>query len=130
MASTPAYASSPRSIDIAQVSTANTNRDGTGTIVTVCAGVSAGTRVSALTIKATETTTAGTVRIFLSTDTGSTWRLFREVLVSAITASGTVQTFVSRIEFPDLVLTDTSDLLGAAPNNAETFNVIVHAMDL
>ena len=130
MATAPAYAATPRSIDVAQVSVANTNRDGTGTIVTVCAGVAAGTRVSSVTAKATVTTTAGMVRLYLSTDTGSTWRLYREIPVSAITASASVATFYGRLDFEDLVLTGTSDLLGASTHNAEAINIFPAIMDL
>lgn len=130
MATAPAYAATPRSIDVAQVSAANTNRDGTGTIVTVCTGVAAGTRVSSVTAKATVTTTAGMVRLYLSTDTGSTWRLYREIPVSAITASASVATFYGRLDFEDLVLTGTSDLLGASTHNAEAFNIFPAVMDL
>jgi hypothetical protein len=130
MAAAPAYAANPRSIDIAQISAANTNRDGTGTIVTVCAGVAAGTRVSSVTVKATVTTTAGMVRIYLSTDTGTTWRLYREIPVSAITASASVATFYGRLDFEDLVLTGVSDLLGASTHNAEAFNILPAVMDL
>ena len=129
MATTPAYAATPRSLDVAQVSAANTNRDGTGTIVTVCAGVAAGTRVSSVTAKAAVTTTAGMVRLYLSTDTGSTWRLYREIPVSAITASASVATFYGRLDFEDLVLTGTSDLLGASTHNAEAINIWAHVMD-
>lgn len=130
MASTPAYAANPRSLDIAQVSAANTNRDGTGTIVTVCAGVAAGSRVSSVTVKATVSTTAGMVRFYLSTDTGSTWRLYREIQVSVITVSASALAFEGRIEFPDLVLLGISDLLGASTHNAETFNIHPAVMDL
>ena len=129
MASAPAYAATPRSLDVAQVSAANTNRDGTGTIVTICAGVAAGTRVSSVSAKATVTTTAGMVRIYLSTDTGTTWRLYREIPVSAITASASVATFFARLDFEDLVLTGTSDLLGASTHNAEAINIWAHVMD-
>ncbi len=130
MASTPAYASNPRSVDIAQVSTANTNRDGSGTIVTVCTGAAAGTRVSLLTVQATGTTTAGMVRIYLSTDSGTTWRLRKEVPVTAITPSASVAAFTADVALPDTVLLGTSDLIGASTHNAETFNIFPVVMDL
>lgn len=130
MASTPAYASNPRSLDIAQISAANTNRDGTGTIVTVCTGAAAGTRVSSVTVKATVATTAGMVRLYLSTDSGTTWRLYDEIPVTAGTPTASVESFSRRIEYADLVLTGTSDLLGASTHNAETFNVFPSAMDV
>lgn len=130
MAATPAYASNPRSLDIAQISAANTNRDGTGTIVTCCSGVAAGTRISSVTVKATVSSAAGMVRLFLSTDSGTTWRLYQEITVPVVTVSASVASFVGRLDFVDLVLTGTSDLLGAATHNAETFNVFPAGMDL
>lgn len=129
MAATPAYAANPRSLDIAQVSAANTNRDGTGTIVTVCTGAAAGTRISSVTVKATGTTTAGMVRIYLSTDSGTTWRLREELKVTAVTPSGTAVSFASRVEFETMVLFGTSDLVGASTHNAETFNIFPSSMD-
>lgn len=130
MATAPAYAANPRSLDIGQVSTANTNRDGTGTIATVCTGATAGTRISSVTVQATGTTTAGMVRLYLSTDSGTTWRLFREFVVSAITVGASTAGYRYREVFEDLVLNGSSDLLGASTHNAETFNVFPAAMDL
>lgn len=129
MAATPAYAANPRSLDIAQVSAANTNRDGTGTIVTVCAGAAAGSRISSVTAKAVVTTTAGMVRLYLSTDTGTTWRLCREIPVTAITASASVATFIGVVDFDDLVLFGPTDLLGASTHNAEAINIHPAVMD-
>jgi len=111
------------------VSAANVNRDGTGTIVTVCAGVAAGSRVSSVTVKAAVTTTAGMIRLYLSTDTGTTWRLYREIPVTAITVSASQPTFYDRREFDDLVLFGATDLLGASTHNAEAINVFPAVMD-
>lgn len=46
----------------AQVSAANTNRDGTGTIVDLVTGGTYGTRIDKVRICATGTTTAGVIR--------------------------------------------------------------------
>jgi hypothetical protein len=129
MANLPAYAATMRQVDIAQVSTANTARDGTGTIATLLTGASLGTRVSSITIHATGTTTAGVIRLWLSRDSGSTWRLFEEVLVGALTPSTTVAAFRVRRTYDDLVMTTTADRIGASTHVAETFNVFAHAAD-
>lgn len=124
MATAAQYAAVPRAA-VAQVSTANTNRDGTGTLVTVLSGGANGTRVDDLVVQAVGTTTAGMVRLFLSLDGGTTNRLLREVAVSAITPSGTVPAF--RAELSDLawLLPDSNAQLRASTHNAETFNIVV-----
>ena len=130
MATAPAYAANPRSIDIAQISTANTNRDGTGTIGTVATGSAAGFRVFTVVAQATVTTTAGMVRLYLSTDSGTTWRLFDEIPVSAVTPSASAAAFRGRREYANLILTGTTNRLGASTHNAETFNVVAQGADL
>ena len=57
MASTPQYANVPRCA-IGQISTANAARDGTGTIGTIFSAGTSGSRIDAINLKATGTTTA------------------------------------------------------------------------
>lgn len=127
MASTPSFVSTPR-IGIAQISTANTNRDGTGTVGTVIAGVAAGTRIMEVIVTATGTTTAGMVRLFL--DDGSNVRLLQEIQVSAITVGASTKAFTATVTFDNLILPSTSWELQASTHNAETFNVVALAGDL
>lgn len=115
------YASTPRAA-VGQVSTANTNRDGTGTIATIFTAGSSGSRIDDIVIQATGTTTAGMVRLFLHDGTNA--RLWAEVPVSAVTPSGTVPAFVSSLLNQSLVLPNGWSLR-ASTHNAETFNVIV-----
>ena len=121
MSTTANYAATPRAA-VAQVSTANTNRDGTGTIATVLTAGANGTRVDDITVIATGTTTAGMVRLFINDGT-NTW-LWQEIPVSAATPSGTVQTFTATLLNQALILPNNFSLR-ASTNNAETFNVIV-----
>lgn len=68
MSSTAQYASAPKTAQVA-ISTANTNRDGTGTIgvVAVASGASgSGTRIDKIAIQAAGTTTAGVVRLYIA----------------------------------------------------------------
>ena len=123
MATNPNYASTPRSA-VAQISAANTNRDGTGTLVTVIAGAASGSRVDDLTIQATGTTTAGMVRLFLSLDNGTTNRLIREVEIAARTPSGTTPAFRAELLDLGIILPNANALLRAATHNAEAFNII------
>lgn len=125
----PIFTLTPQ-IGRARISTANTNRDGTGTLADVITAGASGTRIGRIKITATGTTTAGMVRLFIFDGTNT--RLWQEVPVSAITPSGTVQAFSQT-----LVSTDSDPLLVLPPNyvlrasthNAETFDVIAHAGD-
>ena len=121
MASNAQYASIPASA-MAVISAANTARDGTGTIVTVETAGASGTRIDDIVIIATGTTTAGMVRLFLHDGTNA--RLWREVPVTAITPSATVQAFTATLSNLALVL-QTGWSLRASTNNAETFNICV-----
>lgn len=124
MATAAQYAATPRAA-VAQVTAANTNRDGTGTLVTVFTGASTGSRIDDLVVQATGTTTAGMVRLYLSLDNGTTNRLIHEIPVSAITPSGTVAAFKAQLFDLALLLPNASALLRAATHNAETFNIAV-----
>jgi hypothetical protein len=120
MAATPAYAATPR-IAVVQISTANTNRDGTGTIGTVWTAGSSGSRVDRVIIEATSSTTAGMIRLFIY-DGGNNY-LIKEIAVSAATPSATVQTFRSEFTFDGGLMLQNTYLLKASTHNAETFNV-------
>lgn len=115
------YASTVRTAQ-GQVSVANTNRDGTGTIATIFTAGSSGSRIDDIVIVATGTTTAGMVRLFLHDGTNA--RLWQEVPVSAVTPSGTVPAWTSALLNQALILANGWSLR-ASTNNAETFNVIV-----
>jgi hypothetical protein len=127
MATQPAFATTPR-IGLGQVSTANTNRDGTGTIAVILTGVAAGTRINEVVVEGTGTTTAGMVRIYLHDGTNA--RLFDEFPVSAITASASVAAFRYSKTYDNLVLPSSSWSIRASTHNAETFNVVVLGADL
>lgn len=111
---------------VANISTANTNRDGTGTIGSVLTAGANGTLIDRIEICATGNTTAGVVRIFVTLDSGPTSRLFKEVLVGAISVSASVSAFMRKLSFtmPDNALYLPSGYsLRASTHNAETFNV-------
>lgn len=121
MATTAQYASTVRAA-VAQVSVANTNRNGTGTIVTVFTAGSSGSRIDDISIDATGTTTAGVVRLFIND--GTTSYLWQEILVPAITPSTTVPVFSATLLNQSLLIQNGWSLR-ASTNNAETFNIIV-----
>lgn len=128
---TPVFAQAPV-LSMGQVTTANTNRDGTtGTYVNIFTAGSNGARVEYIRVVATGTTTAGVVRLFLSSDNGSTYRLWKEILVTAITPSTSVEVFSSEyMPSRPLVLPATNGIIRASTNNAETFNIFVHGANL
>ena len=120
MSTTAQYASTPIA-NGARIATANTNRDGTGTLGTVFAPGANGGRVDEVTIVATATTTAGMVRLYRHD--GTNVRLWKEVPVSAVTPSGTVQAFTATI-IATLIL-GPNESLRASTHNAESFDVHV-----
>jgi hypothetical protein len=111
-------------IGAGQVSTANTNRDGTGTLASILTGATDGTRVHRITIHATVTTTAGMVRLFIDDLTNK--RLWREIPISAVTVSASVAGFEYILElFGELALhLPNGYILKASTHNAEAINVI------
>jgi hypothetical protein len=130
MSTSPNYAASPRSIDRASVSAANTNRDGTGTIVSIATGSAAGFRITSVVAQPIVTTTAGMIRLYISTDSGSTWKLFDELTVAAVTVSASVPCARSRRAYTDLILYGTAMRLGASTHNAEAHEVWAIGADL
>lgn len=127
MASTPAFASTAR-VGSAQVSAANTGRDGSGTIVDVLTGVAAGTRVFEVVVQATVTTTAGMVRLYYYDGTNT--RLLDEITVTAVTVGASTPAFRASRRYDNLVLAGSTHKLQASTHNAEAINVIALAADL
>lgn len=121
MATTAQYAATVRTAQ-GQVTTANTNRDGTGTIATIFTAGSSGSRIDDIYIVATGTTTANVVRLFVHDGTNA--RLWRETLVPAITPSTTVSVFNAALLSQGLILASGWSLR-ASTNNAETYNILV-----
>ena len=126
MSTSAQYASTPK-CGVGQVSVANTNRDGTGTIVTVFSAGANGSRIDAIDLKAVGTTTAGMIRLFIHD--GANARLLTEVPVIAITPSGTLPSWEAQLNTNTMtqvlpLVLPTGYSLRAATNNAETFNVI------
>lgn len=114
-------------VGMVKISTANANRDGTGTLGTVLTGATgSGTKVTTIVIKAEVTTTAGMVRLFI--DNGVTIHLIYEQTIAAITASATVAAAYYSIPFADMVIPD-SYILKAGTERAESFSIIAFGGD-
>lgn len=127
MAADPAFAVTPRIASV-NVATANTNRDGTGTVATLITGASTGTRVAEIVIQARVTTTAGMVRIFLHD--GTTFYAFDEVSVAAATVSASVKGTRVSTTYNNLVLPSASWSVRVSTHNAESIDVTALGADL
>lgn len=121
MADNPVFFITPV-IGLGQVSVANAAYDGSGVLVDILTGATNGTKIEEIRVKATVTTTAGMVRLFIYDGT-STTRLFDEVPVSAATVSGTVEADEVVVVYDNLVL-PSGYVLRAAAHNAEAINVV------
>ena len=123
---TPIFAQAVRHATAA-ISTANTNRDGSGTIDTIfTADATDGSVLERIDICATGATTAGVVRLFIHNGTSAF--LWKEILVGAVTPSTTVAAFMRRLT--DRCYLPAGWSLRAAPHNAETFNIHAFGYDL
>lgn len=120
---TPIFVQAPRTA-IGALSAANTNRDGSGTIVTIWTAGANGSRIDHIDIAASGTTTAGVIRLYIHD--GSTSYLWREILVTAVTPSTSIAVWSSQVDCsqPQNVLVLPSGYsLRASTHNAETFKV-------
>ena len=129
MATAPAFIGTGRTTTV-NVAAANTATDGTGTITTLITGAATGTRVLEINVKCAATSAAALVNLFISTDSGTTWRLFDAVTVTAITQSNTVASFRSTLLYESLILADATHSIGVTTTIAQSTNVIALGGDL
>lgn len=135
MSTFPAYASQPIGFGPVNFATANTNRDGTGTIAQIAVGRGPGTRVEFVNFSAAGTTTAGVLRVFkkasglarnadgsFASYSAPTWRLLAEILVTAVIPSTLLAVFSAQWAPTNGHLLADGEQLGVSTHNAETFN--------
>jgi hypothetical protein len=115
-----------------QISTANTNRDGTGTTGSMIAGNTNGTRISRIRIQSSGSqVNNGMVRIFVQLPSASPVMLYDEVAVPATVVSASAVGFDYTIEYLGeraLVLPSTAKLL-ASTTTTDPFNVFAEGGD-
>lgn len=106
------------------ISTANTNRNGSGTIGQFMLAGASGSRVERIVLKATGATTNGMIRLY--TYDGTTYRLFQEVDVTAATPGATTKAWTSDLTLGSVnpMFLPSGYALGASTENAESFNVV------
>lgn len=128
---TPIFTITPKLAGV-RISTANTARDGTGSLGDLITGGTNGTRIDRIVCMAGGTTTVGMLRFFIY-DGSANSRFWLEVPVAAITPSATVQAFRAVVMSPDpnqaLLNLPVNYILRVGTHNAETFDVIPHAGD-
>lgn len=129
MATNPQFINTPR-IAMANTATANTNIDGTGTITEVIQGATGGTRVLELVVKLAATSAAAQVNLFLTTDSGTTWRHFDSITVAAATVSATVASNRTSRTYANLLLASSAHRVGFTTTIAQSTNVIALGGDL
>lgn len=115
---TPIFAQAPRHA-AANITTANTNRDGTGTIGTIFTAGTNGSTIERVDVTATGSTTAGVVRLYVHN--GSTVFLWKELLVGAITPSVSVSVYMRTVR--ERLYLPTTYSLRASTQIGESFNV-------
>lgn len=113
---------------IGQVTTANSNLNGTGDFGNVLTAASNGTNIQSVTVKSIVNTSAGMIRLFIYD--GSTNYLYKEIPVPAVTKSGTAHSFSAREIFGgnDFAL-ESGFILKASTQVGETMNVIAEGLD-
>lgn len=126
---TPIFVQSPKAW-IASLATANTNRDGSGTIATVASAGANGSRIDHIDVSAYGATTAGVIRLYIND--GTTSFLWKEILVGAVTPSQTVAVWSYSLDCSapqNACLLPSGYSLRASTHNAENFRVIAFGGD-
>jgi hypothetical protein len=121
MSTSAQYASTVRAAAV-QVTTANTLRDGTGTLATIFTAGASGSRIDDIYMVATGTTTANVIRFFIHDGTNA--RLLFETIVSIVTPSTALPVWSSSLLNQAIVL-PSGFSLRASTNNTETYNILV-----
>lgn len=132
MAANPAFSTGTNALNVLNVSAANTNRDGTGTINTLVTGGASGTLIERVHCHAAVTTSSAVVNFWLSSDSGTTWRLVGDVLVQAVTPSTSAAPWQGDYIPPTgkIVLPGTTWRLGVTCTVAQSTNYTAIGGDL
>ena len=109
-----------------EVSTADTTRDGSGTIATLVTAGNAGTLIELVRVVAQVATTKGMLRMFLSE--GSNWDLYKEYPVpeSAPTLDKTVTVVFDPL---GIFVLPGGWIMGFSTQVGDTFNAFAHGGD-
>lgn len=125
----PIYVHHPVVTTTACPATANTNRDGTGTITAIYTADAAvnGSLVEVIHFIAVAASAVSVLNIFRSIDGGTTWKLLAQsALRTVISPSATVaadEGYITGLNMP--LRLNAGDKLGFAPTTANAYNVTV-----
>ena len=114
-------------LGIGQVSVANTNLDGTGTLADIFSAGSAGSLISRVEVRAAGNTTNGMIRLFVYDGTNT--RLWQEITITGTTPSATTQAASGNVTPSPSLPLKNGWTLKASTHNAETFNVFAYGFD-
>lgn len=129
MATSPAFATTPRIGSVALSGSAETSYTAPTHVVTVITGVAAGTRIAEVVVQMTATVSSATmVRLFLYD--GSNYYLFDEVAIPAATGSQSVKQTRVATTYSNLVLPSSSWSLRAAVHTVNAGIVTALGADL
>lgn len=127
MAAAPQFAVTPR-IGAVSIATADSSYTAPTNVGTVLTGVAAGTRINEVVIKSAATSAAAVVRLFLFD--GTTYWLFDEVSIPAVTGSSTLPTARTTRTYDNIVLPSASWSLRATTSVSQATHVTAHGADL
>lgn len=127
MAAAPVFAVTPR-IGAVSLATADSSYTAPTNVGTVLTGVTAGTRVNEVVIKSAATSAAAVVRLFLYD--GTTYWLFDEIVIAAVTGSSTAANNRARVTYDNLVLPSSSWSLRATTSVSQATHVTALGADL
>ena len=123
MANAPTFATTPN-LGMAQITTATTARDGSGAgVVTAFTAGSNGARVDRITATATATTAAGSIMVFINDGTNT--RLYREIPVTAVSASTTAAAWYGQLAVSLVLPAGHTLRFGSQVATGQPFNILV-----
>lgn len=127
MAISPSFAATPRigNVSISTAESSYTSPTNFGTLIT---GASTGTRIAEVVVKNAATSAAAIVRLFLHD--GSTYYLFDEYTIAAVTGSSTIQQSRVTTSYNNLILPSSSWSLRVTTSVAQTTHVTALGADL
>jgi len=121
----PNFATFPRT-EAVRISTANANRDGTGTVADLWVAPAAGSRIDKLSFMATGTTSAGMIRLY--TKKSSVYRFYKEYQVTATTPSDSALAFNMQLNGLAIILGNAVTLC-VSTSKGETFDITAEGGD-
>lgn len=127
--STAIFIQTPK-VAVQSLVTANTNRDGTGTIATIYTAGTNGSRIDHIDIQSYGTVTAGVIRLYIHD--GSTAMLWKELLVTATTPSATIAAWSATVDCSqpqNICVMPTTYSLRGSTHNTENFRVLAWGGD-